>query len=78
MEIRSITWQETIPLRHQVLWPCKPPEFCHVKGDSDALHYGAFVDDVLVCVASVYLTLNKARLRKFSTDARYQIKALAQ
>jgi len=72
MEIRSISWQQTIPLRHSVLWPSKPPEFCHVDGDIDALHFGAYINEVLVCVASVYLTLNKARLRKFATDTRYQ------
>ena len=72
MEIRSISWKQTIPLRHSVLWPMKPPEFCHIEGDHDALHFGAFTNDELVCVASVYLKSNKARLRKFATNADYQ------
>lgn len=72
MEIRSISWEQTIPLRHRVLWPSKPPEYCHVDGDVDGLHFGAFIDDELICVASVYLTLNKARLRKFATNTLYQ------
>ncbi|EPJ45149.1 MAG: hypothetical protein OFPII_30060 [Osedax symbiont Rs1] len=72
MEIRTIPWQQTIPLRNRVLWPNKPPEFCHIDGDADGLHFGAFVNGVLVCVASVYLTLHKARLRKFATNSRYQ------
>jgi len=72
MEIRSISWKQTIPLRHSVLWPHKTAEFCHVEGDIDGLHFGAFIDGELVCVASVYLTLNKARLRKFATDINYQ------
>ena len=70
MEIRVITWEETIPLRQSVLWPNKPQENCHV--DIDGLHFGAFIEEALVCVASVYLTSNKARLRKFATDTRYQ------
>jgi ribosomal protein S18 acetylase RimI-like enzyme len=72
MEIRLITWEETIPLRQSVLWPNKSSDYCFVNGDIDGLHFGAFIDNVLVCVASIYLTLNKARLRKFATDTRYQ------
>lgn len=72
MQIRNIPWEQTIALRHQVLWPNKPPEFCKVDGDSDGVHFGAFIDDELICVASVYLTSGKARLRKFATDVRFQ------
>ena len=72
MEIRTISWEQTIPLRHIVLWPSKTPEYCHVDGDVDGLHFGVFINEILVCVASVYLNLNKARLRKFATDSRYQ------
>jgi len=72
MEICTISWEQTIPLRHSVLWPSKPVEFCHVDGDTEGLHFGAFIDETLVCVASVYVTTNKARLRKFATDINYQ------
>tara|TARA_R110000737_G_scaffold35739_2_gene54879 strand:- start:762 stop:1166 length:405 start_codon:yes stop_codon:yes gene_type:complete len=72
MEISPISWQQTIPLRQSVLWPNNPPEFCYVDGDDDGLHFGAFIEGALVCVASVYLTSGKARLRKFATDPRYQ------
>lgn len=71
-EIKNISWEQTIPLRHGVLWQNKPSEYCHVHGDNDGLHFGAFINDDLVCVASVYLKSDKARLRKFATDARYQ------
>jgi len=50
MVIRNISWEETIPLRQSVLWPTKPPEYCHVEGEQDALHFGAFTNDELVCV----------------------------
>ena len=72
MEIRSISWQETITLRQKVLWPNKPLEYCHVEGDHEAMHFGTFTDDKLVCVASVYVKSDKARLRKFATNADYQ------
>ncbi|UXI03034.1 GNAT family N-acetyltransferase [Photobacterium sp. TY1-4] len=72
MEIKPILWQQTISLRHQVLWPEKPPEFCHVEGDEDAAHFGAFIDGRLVCVASVFLSSHQARLRKFATEPDHQ------
>lgn len=72
MDIRHITWQQTVPLRKRVLWPNKPAEYCHVAGDNEAVHFGAFIHDHLVCVASVYVTSNKARLRKFATDEDHQ------
>ncbi|MBU2926445.1 GNAT family N-acetyltransferase [Colwellia sp. C2M11] len=72
MEIRNISWEQTIPLRQSVLWPNKPPEYCHVDGDHDAMHFGAFANDELVCVASVYIKSNKARLRKFATKTDCQ------
>ncbi|WP_235938602.1 GNAT family N-acetyltransferase [Thalassotalea algicola] len=61
-----------MPIRHRVLWPDKPPEFCHIDGDAEAMHFGAFVNEILVCVASIYVDKNKARLRKFATDTSYQ------
>ncbi|WP_114765060.1 GNAT family N-acetyltransferase [Vibrio rhodolitus] len=72
MEIKHIPLESALPIRHAVLWPSKPPTFCQVDGDETALHYGAFVDDKLVSVASIYLTGNKARLRKFATLPDYQ------
>lgn len=72
MKISTISWEQTIPLRHSVLWPNKPKEYCHVDGDSEGLHFGVFFGDVIVCVASIYLTEDRARLRKFATDEAFQ------
>jgi ribosomal protein S18 acetylase RimI-like enzyme len=72
MNISAISWQQTMPLRHRVLWPSKPHEYCQVEGDEQASHFGAFMDGVLVCVAAVYIDCDKARLRKFATDPQYQ------
>ncbi|MBO1519799.1 hypothetical protein [Oceanisphaera pacifica] len=54
MDIRSINWQQTIAVRHQVLWPSKPPAFSQVEHDELGVHFGAFVDDKLVCCIGVY------------------------
>lgn len=70
--IGQIDWQQTIAVRHQVLWPSRPPEFSKVENDADGLHFGAFVANELVCVASVFIDGNSARLRKYATLAEYQ------
>ncbi len=54
ISIDKITWQDAMPIRHQVLWANKPIEHCKVEGDEEAEHFGAFVDSVLVGVASIY------------------------
>ncbi|MDO3387494.1 GNAT family N-acetyltransferase [Gilvimarinus sp. SDUM040013] len=72
MQIHQITTKEALPIRHRVLWPDKPVSFCEVEGDDDAIHYGAFTDGQLVCVASVYLEGSEARLRKFATLPEFQ------
>ena len=76
MKIGKIHWTETIPIRHQVLWPTKPPEFCCVEGDEEAWHYGVMLDVGLVSVASLYLSPSLggevARLRKFATLETFQ------
>ena len=72
MSIRQIDWQQTIPVRHQVLWPSQPPEFSQVENDAQGIHFGAFVANELVCVASVFIDDGKARLRKYATVPQYQ------
>jgi len=67
MKIVEISWEATIDIRHAVMWPNKPREFCHVTGDERALHFGAFIDSNLVCVASLFLEGDSGRLRKFAT-----------
>ena len=65
MEIKQLSATEVLPVRHQVLWPDKPMSFCMVPDDEQATHYGAFIGEQLVCVASIYIQGHEARLRKF-------------
>ena len=71
-EIVSITAAEALTVRHQVLWPDKPPSFSMVVGDDAAQHFGIRIDGQLVCVASLYLSERAARLRKFATLPAFQ------
>jgi len=72
INIQPISIEQALPVRHQVLWPSKPVEFCRVEGDDGARHYGAFASGQLVCVASIYICQDVARLRKFATLADFQ------
>lgn len=82
MKIITLNWQETIPIRHRVLWPNEAPEFCQVEGDQDALHFGVTIDEEIICVASIYIENNPkatgktARLRKLATLPDFQGKGV--
>ena len=76
MDIRSISWDEALPIRHEVLWPNKSLLFCKVDDDENAQHYGVYVNDILVSVASIYLDERVARLRKFATLVAFQGRGL--
>ncbi len=72
MNIVQLSDTETLPIRQAVLWPDKPQSFCQIAGDEDAMHFGVINDNNLVCVASIYLNGETARLRKFATLQNYQ------
>lgn len=76
MNIVEIKWQDIIAVRHQVLWPDKAPEFCRVEGDEQALHFAVLENQEIICVASLYVNENSARLRKFATLDAFQGKGI--
>jgi len=76
LKIISLERQDTIAVRHKVLWPSKDPVFCAVDGDQDGSNFGVVEDDALVCVASIYFSGDSARLRKFATLQEYQGKGI--
>lgn len=78
MDIRAIQWEEALPVRHMVLWPSKPLLFCKVDGDEVANHYGLYIENKLVSVASIYIEDRTARLRKFATSVEFQNKGLGK
>lgn len=54
--IKPITATQTFPLRHAILRPNHTLEACQYDGDSapTTLHLGAFIDDQLVGICSIY------------------------
>lgn len=75
-EIREITAEMALGVRHQVLWPDKPADFCRVEGDATALHLGGFVDGTLVSVLSLFDEGDTMQLRKFATLPTWQGKGI--
>jgi len=72
-DVRRIDAEQTLPIRHAVLWPHKPLDYCRVTEDALGEHWGAFVDGHLVCVASLFADEEGGmRLRKFATVAAMQ------
>ncbi len=83
--IRRITAEETVPLRHSVLWPDHPVSYVLLPEDASGYHYGAFLPDTSTPVAvisvfvdplpdapSVDTRAEAARFRKFACDPNHQ------
>jgi ribosomal protein S18 acetylase RimI-like enzyme len=72
VEIRLIDSEETIMVRHEVLWPDKELDYVRIENDKEGYHYGLFVNKILVSVISVFIEENEAQFRKFATLVEYQ------
>lgn len=72
MQILHISAADTLPVRQMALWPDHPMSASQVDGDDDALHFGGFVADQLICVASLFPEGDSIRLRKFATHPEFQ------
>nr|VWO98196.1 Ubiquitin-conjugating enzyme E2 2 [Ganoderma boninense] len=85
--IHRITPQQTVPLRHSVLWPNHPVSYVLLPEDDSGKHYGAFLDGVCDAVAVVSVfeeafsqpmpdggvgCVPALRFRKFACDPKYQ------
>ena len=86
IDVRAITPEQTYALRHSVLWPDKPLNYVKIDEDKDGYHYGAFSDDDLVAVISLFVSKEsistgqrqpvQARFRKFATQPDWQRKGV--
>ena len=72
LTIQLISPEQTYALRHAVLWPDKPLDYVKVDNDAEGHHYGAFLNDELVAVISLFVTGPEARFRKFATKPALQ------
>lgn len=77
LSIRPVSTEQTYPLRHTVLWPDKPFDFVKVENDNEGYHVGAFRQDELIGVISLFVQRDetnpcRARFRKFAVHPDYQ------
>lgn len=73
LRITPIQAEDTWPIRQFVLWPDQPISHCMLEDDAIGSHFGGYIDDRLVCVASLFPDgEGVARLRKFATLPDYQ------
>lgn len=72
MKIKKITAQETWELRHAVMWPTKNIEYVKLKDDEQGTHYGAFIDNILLSVISLFYQGTQVQFRKFATCTEKQ------
>ncbi|MBS2213740.1 GNAT family N-acetyltransferase [Carboxylicivirga mesophila] len=70
--IVEISADETIAIRHQVMWPDKPVDYVRLPNDEEGKHYGLFIDGEMVSVISLFITDKQAQFRKFATLQRLQ------
>lgn len=74
---KPITAEQTYGIRHLVLWPNEPIEYCMLAEDDEAFHFGGYVDQKLVSVASLFPDgPDKVRLRKFAIVPEMQKQGL--
>jgi GNAT superfamily N-acetyltransferase len=73
--IKKIDAKTTFAVRHPVLRAGKPLESCMFEGDTldSTIHFGYYIDDVLVGVASVF----KKSHPNFKTEKQYQLRGMA-
>ena len=72
MEIRKILAEQTLDMRHKVMWPDRDIEYVKLKDDPKGMHFGLFIDDTMVSVISAFTDGDSAQLRKFATIKKEQ------
>ena len=72
VEIRSIEAEDTLAIRHEVMWPDQPLDYVKLPDDEKGLHYGLFYEGELITVVSLFLDRESAQFRKLATLQHYQ------
>jgi GNAT superfamily N-acetyltransferase len=75
MEIRFITADQTIPLRHLVLRPHQPVNVCQYPADQDpqTFHLGFFLSGTLVSIA----TFQHEVLKELQANVQFRLRGMA-
>jgi len=77
IRINKISAEETLPIRHKVMWPDKPMEYVKLDEDKKGIHLGLKKDDKLLTVVSLFIQGDEAQFRKLATLESEQGKGYA-
>ena len=66
--VKEISSEETIDIRHRVMWPNMPVDYVRLPEDELGKHFGLFVNGELKSIVSLFVKDNKAQFRKFATN----------
>lgn len=69
VEIKS---EETLNIRHKVMWPDRSIDYVRVPNDDKGRHFGLFINDKMISVISLFIANKEAQFRKFATLSDYQ------
>ncbi|EHQ28540.1 GNAT family N-acetyltransferase [Mucilaginibacter paludis] len=76
IHIEQITPRLTWRLRHEVLYPDEPIHQMQMDEDEDGHHFGAFADNQLVSVVSLFSKGSDFQFRKFAVQPAFQGKGV--
>ena len=71
-EIREITPSETLPVRHEVMWPNKPLDYVKLPHDKNGRHFGLCINGKIISILSLFIKNNEVQFRKFATLTEFQ------
>ncbi|CAM3975178.1 MULTISPECIES: GNAT family N-acetyltransferase [Flavobacterium] len=71
-KIKQITSNETIAIRHKVMWPNMSLEYVKLPNDESARHFGLFVNGEIISIISLFKEKNEIQFRKFATLIEFQ------
>ncbi|HZX59881.1 MAG TPA: GNAT family N-acetyltransferase [Mucilaginibacter sp.] len=76
LSIEQIRPELTWHLRQKVLYPAQKLYEMEMDEDLDGIHFGAFTDNKLVAVVSLFPKIDDFQFRKFAVDPDYQGKGV--
>ena len=72
LEIKKISPQETLWIRHKAMWPNKPLAYVQLPYDAIGRHFGLYFEEELIAVISIFCEEKEVQFRKFATLEEYQ------
>ena len=79
MQFTTVTTEQCLDIRHEVLWPGLSRDECRLEEDDSALHFGILHNGELVSCLSVFMSDDATcQIRKFATRQAFQGKGFGR